>query len=114
MLESCWPLSRRFRFRVDAANRLEGKAQVADLGEQAVQGRLIDDGPGDPGQAGLVAGDLEAIEPGRPAAVQHAPNTDLVEVGLALRSVISGWSAHPAAWIFELRSVREGVVVVWM
>jgi hypothetical protein len=33
---------------------------------------------------------------------------------LALRSVISGWSAHPAAWIFELRSVRKGAVVVWV
>jgi MalT-like TPR region len=51
-------------------HRQQLQAQVADLGEQAVQGRLVDDGPGDPGLAGLVAGDLQPVEPGRSAAVQ--------------------------------------------
>jgi hypothetical protein len=60
-----------------------GQAEVTDLGEQAVEGGLVDDGPGDPGQAGVVAGDLQAVEPGRPAAVQHAADADLVEARVA-------------------------------
>jgi hypothetical protein len=43
---------------VQSADREEGQAQVADLGEQAVQGRLVGDRPGDGGLAALVAADL--------------------------------------------------------
>jgi hypothetical protein len=37
----------------DLADRQQRQAEVADLGEQAVQGRLVDDGPSDQGLAGL-------------------------------------------------------------
>jgi|Tabmets5t2r1_1033131.scaffolds.fasta_scaffold26821_3 hypothetical protein len=37
---------------VDAAHRDQGQTQVADLGEQAVQGRLVADRAGDGGLAG--------------------------------------------------------------
>jgi hypothetical protein len=43
-----------------------------------VQRRLIDDQPGDHGLAAFVAGDLEALESGGPAAVEHALDEDLV------------------------------------
>jgi hypothetical protein len=54
---------------VGAADQEQGQAQVADLGQQAVQGRRVDDRPGDDGLAGLVAADVQALEPGRPAVV---------------------------------------------
>jgi glyoxylase-like metal-dependent hydrolase (beta-lactamase superfamily II) len=53
-------------------------AGVADLGQQAVQGRLVGDRPGDDGHAGFVAADLQALEPGRPAALQHPLDADLI------------------------------------
>src|SRR5215218_4544933 len=64
--------------RVGAAHLQQLQTQVADLGEQAVQGRLVDDGAGDGGLASFVAGHPHAVEPGRPAAVQDAPDADLV------------------------------------
>jgi hypothetical protein len=42
---------------VDAAHCEQRQAKVTDLGEEAVQHRLIDDQPGDPGLAALVASD---------------------------------------------------------
>src|SRR5215217_7809421 len=68
----------RLPARVDAADRDQRQGQVADLGEQAVEGRLVADRPGDGGLAGLVAVEVQAFEPGRPAAVQDALNADLV------------------------------------
>jgi hypothetical protein len=44
--------------RINAAHLQQLQAQVADLGEQAVQGRLVSDRPGDGGLAGRVAGHL--------------------------------------------------------
>src|SRR5215216_7589719 len=64
--------------RVGAAYLQQLQAQVADLGEQAVQGRLVGDRPGDDGVAALVAGHPQAVEPGRPAAVQNALDADFV------------------------------------
>src|SRR5215217_882895 len=43
-----------------------------------MEGRLVAARPGDDGLAGLVAAELQAFEPGRPAAVQDALNADLV------------------------------------
>src|SRR4029450_13558774 len=65
-------------FGVGAAHLEQLQAQVADLGEQAVQGRLVGDRPGDGGPAPIVGDDLQAVEPGRPAAVQDALDVDLV------------------------------------
>jgi hypothetical protein len=70
-------------------------SQVADLGEQAVQGRLVGERAGDGGRAGLVAGDAQALEPGRPAAVQHALDAELVIVRWLGRLPTS---IRPAAW----------------
>jgi hypothetical protein len=45
----------------DAAHREQGQAEVADLGQQAVEGRLVDDRPGDGGGPGVgVAADVQA------------------------------------------------------
>jgi hypothetical protein len=44
----------------DPLDREQRQTEVADLGEQAVQGRLVGDRPGDQGLAGLVAADLKA------------------------------------------------------
>src|SRR5215207_4095965 len=52
---------------VDLADREQRQAQVADLGEQAVEGRLVSDRAGDGGHAVVVAADLQAFKPGRPA-----------------------------------------------
>src|SRR5919112_1705952 len=51
---------------VDGADRQELQAEVADLGQQTVEGRLVDDRAGDRGRARGVAGHLQAVEPGRP------------------------------------------------
>ena len=72
------------------------KAQVADPGGQAVQGRLVGDRPGDGGLAGLVAGDPQALEPGRPAGVQHALDAELVARRLGW-SGACWWATHPAS-----------------
>jgi hypothetical protein len=42
--------------RVDLADREQRQAQVTDLGQQSVQGRLVDDRADDDGLAELVAG----------------------------------------------------------
>jgi len=49
--------------RVEAAYRELRQAQVADLGEQAVQGRLVGDRPGDDGLAAVVAVDPQVFGP---------------------------------------------------
>src|SRR5919112_6679005 len=74
---------------VDGADRQELQAEVADLGQQAVEGRLVGDRSGDGGRTRLVAGHLQAVEPGRPAAVQHPGDADLVVDG-----VLVWWSGH--------------------
>ena len=43
----------RLLVRAELADREQRQTQVADLGEQAVQGRLISDRAGDQGLAGL-------------------------------------------------------------
>ena|SRR5215471_2554187 len=50
-------------WRFGAAHREQGKAEVADLGQEAVQGGLVGDRPGEDGPA-AVAGQLQAVEPG--------------------------------------------------
>jgi hypothetical protein len=55
----------------DPLDRQQRQAEVADLGEQAVQGRLVDDRPGDQGLAGRIAADLEAVEPAGPGGCRY-------------------------------------------
>src|SRR4030095_4883776 len=64
--------------RVELADQQQRQAPVADRGEQAAQGRLVGDRPDKDGLAAVVAGDSQAVEPGRPAAVQDALDADLV------------------------------------
>ena len=59
-------------------DRQQRQAEVANLGEQAMQGRLVGDRPGDQGLAGRIAADLEAVEPARPVTVQDAAHPELV------------------------------------
>src|SRR5215211_2918244 len=66
---------------LDGADRQELQAEVADLGQQAVEGRLVDHRSGERGLARLVAGHLQAVEPGRPASVQLPGDADLVVGG---------------------------------
>jgi hypothetical protein len=54
---------------VDPAHLRQLKAQVADLAEQAVQGRLVGDRTGDDGLVNVVARNLQSFEPSRPHAV---------------------------------------------
>jgi hypothetical protein len=64
---------------VEAADEEQGQAQVADLGEQAVQGRLVGDRPGDQGGRVVgLAGHRQPVESGRPALVEQALDADLV------------------------------------
>jgi hypothetical protein len=77
----------RLRPGTDPLDRQQRQPEVADLGEQAVQGRLVDDRPSDQGLAGLVAADLEAVEPARPVAVVKQPG--LAGAGRAPRSQVS-------------------------
>src|SRR6266508_774244 len=58
--------------------REQRQAKVTDLREQAVQRRLVGDGPGDDGRAAGFAGELQPVEPGRPALVEEALDVDLV------------------------------------
>src|SRR5215217_6326719 len=51
------------------AHLQQRQAEIADLGEQAVQGRLVGERPNDGGLAARVAADPQACKPGRPAAV---------------------------------------------
>jgi len=46
-----------------------------------VQRRLIGEWARDKGLAGLVAGDLQTLKPGRPPTVQYAADADLVVGG---------------------------------
>jgi hypothetical protein len=64
------------------ADREQLQAQVTDLGQQAMQRRLVGERAGDDGLAGLVAGDAQTLKPGRPAAVQDTLDADLVVDGL--------------------------------
>src|ERR671917_736422 len=47
--------------RAKVADGEQRQAEVADLGQEAVQGRLVGDRPGDHRLARLVAGDLESL-----------------------------------------------------
>ena len=52
----------RLLFWVDPVDRQQRQTEVADLGEQAMQGRLVDDRPSDQGLAGRITADLEVVE----------------------------------------------------
>src|SRR6266516_3406071 len=60
----CVTLLRLLVHRVDAAHLEELQTQIADLGEQTVQGRLVGDRLGDAGLAVFVAGQAQPCKPG--------------------------------------------------
>jgi len=60
--------------RILGVGRQRRQTQIADLGEQAVQGRLL----GDHGHAAGLAAELRPVEPGRPAVVEDALDADPV------------------------------------
>ena len=73
--------------------------QVVDLGEQAVQGRLVGDRPGDQGHAAGFAAELQPVEPGGPALVEQPLYADLVthrrsRLPLTARAG-GGWAVGP-------------------
>src|SRR6266540_2676550 len=77
---------------VQAADRDQWQAKVADLGEQAVQGRLVGDRPGEHGHAAGLAGELQPVKPRRPALVEDALDADLVAHRLLTPlGVHAGW-----------------------
>jgi hypothetical protein len=68
-----------------------------------VQRRLIDDEPSDHGVAAFVAGDLEALEPGGPVAVEHALDADLV----------LGWYLVCWRWVHPVTGVPMASQGAW-
>jgi hypothetical protein len=69
--------SSRDHLRVELTDRNQDQAQVADLVQEPVQGCLIcyraeDD------RLAVVAVDLQALEPGRPAPVEDRIDADLI------------------------------------
>jgi len=58
------------------ADRDQEQPEVADLGQQPVQGGLVGDRAADDGLL-PVAGDLEVLEPGGPPLVEDALDPDL-------------------------------------
>src|ERR1700759_1425975 len=63
--------------RVKPADGNDDQAEVAHPVQQAVQGGLIRHRAGDDRLA-VVTGDLEALEPGRPALIEDPLDTDLI------------------------------------
>ena len=85
----------------DRGERDQGDADVAQLLEQAVQRRLVDDRAADDGGAVVLVGEAQPVEPGRPAGSEVSLDPDLVlrrvgriSVGALLRTdlVRSSWS----------------------
>src|SRR6201987_4252597 len=64
-------------FRFKPAHGNDDQAEVAHPVQQAVQGGLVRHRAGDDRLA-VVTGDLEALEPGRPALIEDPLDTDLV------------------------------------
>jgi len=64
------PIGRPPGGAIDPAHRDQGEAEVSNPGQQAVQGGLVDHGPGDRRLADGRVRQLEPIEPGRPASVE--------------------------------------------
>ena len=72
--------------RPEGCDRDEGGAEVADLGEQAVQLGLVAHDAAKGGGAVVLVGEGEAVEPGRPVLVQVPADAQLVGGGRV------GWS----------------------
>jgi hypothetical protein len=85
---------------VGAARQEQLQAQVADRGEQAVQDCLVDDRPGDGGPGAVVAGDLKAVEPGRPTVIQDARDSGLV---------VPRWLRHASPWVATTSTPAVGI-----
>ena len=65
----------------EGCDRDEGRAEVADLGEQAVQLGLVAHDAAQGGGAVVLVGEGEAVEPGRPVLVQVPADAQLVRRG---------------------------------
>src|SRR5919106_1614453 len=62
----------------------QGEPEVAELVQQSVQGGLVGDGALEDGGAVVGVGEVEVVEPGRPAVVEPALDADLVPVAVLL------------------------------
>ena len=89
------------RFRRQALDQQQGRAQVAQPGQQAEQRRLVDQRAGQLGGAVIGLGDGQAVEPGRPGRVEVATDADAVAGG--------GCAGALMAWVTStgLRMVRR-------
>src|SRR5690606_14884377 len=83
-------------------------AEVAELLEQSVQCRLVDDRAADDGGAVRGAGQVEAVEPRRPAGCQVAADRDLVVLDVAVRR--AGGGVVAAVVFGHVGNVRIDVV----
>ena len=63
----------------------EGGAEVADLGEQAVQLGLVGHGTAKRGGAVVLADEGETAEPGRPVLIEVSVDTELIAQGCVVR-----------------------------
>jgi hypothetical protein len=82
---------------VEAVYGGQGEAEVADLGEQAVQCGLVGERAGHGGLAAVVV-DVEVSEPGRPVGVEDPVDLDLVAGGCS-------WAGHAGV---PVRAGRSG------
>lgn len=69
---TCW------RLLAGALHRDQLQAEIADLGEHAVQGSLVGHLAGDDGHTAWFIGDSHAVEPGAPVLVKAVLDSNLV------------------------------------
>src|SRR5947209_2110360 len=76
----------------DLAERDEGDADVAQLLEQAVQGGLVDHGATEDGDAVVLVGEAQSVEPCRPTGPEMSldANFVLLDAGVIRRRTAAG------------------------
>src|SRR6185369_12625395 len=85
-----------------ALDQQQGRAQVAEPGQQPEQRRLVGQRAGQFRRAVIGVGDGKAVEPGRPGWVEVSANADAI-AGRRLR-----WRAHGVLPSGLPRSLRSG------
>src|SRR4051812_11388747 len=88
---------------VDHLHRDQGGAEVAHLGEQAVECGLVGDETSHPGRPVVLAGEGRIVEPRRPAVVEVTNDPDLATRGClpslaraAAHGLTTGWADRRA------------------